>query len=360
MLFRTRTRPTVRRAVLALAAAIVAASGCQSGDGTRPGTPETKPATEPVTVSIAPIPFAERNEERNDVYNASGIVTLEDGRFLVVDNNTNDALLELRLTPEGQQAVPIARVPLVGLPEKAVDDVEDLAMAEEGGRRYVFASPSLSVKPGSKKEAKEAKTRPSDLLRITVGADGALVAEAIPGFREWFVKNVPAIAGAADNDPDFGGLNVEGLAWDPERRALLFGVRTPVLAHAPIVVPVRVKDVGGPWSVDNLEALPAIRLVVENAGGDQGVRGMSRGPEGRGFLVTVANATSDDEAPFSVYSWDGNPDGKVRRLPVSFANKMKPEGLTVGTVGGRPAIVFVDDGGGFQVLWLDSLPSAAG
>jgi hypothetical protein len=42
-----------------------------------------------------------------------------------------------------------------------------------------------------------------------------------------------------------------------------------------------------------------------------------------------------------------------------FAKKMKPEGITRGTIGGRSALVIVDDGGGFQVMWEDKpLPYA--
>ncbi|MGB5035692.1 MAG: hypothetical protein WBQ66_03740, partial [Blastocatellia bacterium] len=95
-----------------------------------------------------------------------------------------------------------------------------------------------------------------------------------------------------------------------------------------------------------------IILKIENVGSDQGVRGMSTGRDGKGFYVVVANATSDDKAGFSVYEWDGNAEGVVKRLPYTFAKKMKPEGLAVGTVGGKPALVFVDDNGGYQVVWL--------
>ena len=49
---------------------------------------------------------------------------------------------------------------------------------------------------------------------------------------------------------------------------------------------------------------------------------------------------------------EGRAAGKLRRLNVSFAEKMKPEGVTSGTVAGKPALLFVDDGGGYQLLWL--------
>jgi hypothetical protein len=330
--------------------------GCGARTGSGPGSSSTPPASGS-TVEVSPTAFGERNEKQGDVYNTSGIVPIADGRFLLVDNNTNDALIELRLGPDGKQAAPLSLLPLVGLTEGSVDDLEDLAMAEVNGRRYVFATPSLSVKAGSKKKGKEQKVRPSSLLRIELRADGTLATEAMPGFRDWLVGSSPELAAAADNEPDYGGLNVEGLGWDAERQALLFGIRTPVVGHAPIVVPVRIKDPSGPWTEANLEVLPTIRLQVEPALGDQGVRGMSPGPGGKGFLITIANATSNDEAPFVLYEWDGNQKGEVRRLPVTFAKKMKAEGLTVGTVGEKPAIVFVDDNGGVAVLWLVDLES---
>ncbi|MBK6316154.1 MAG: hypothetical protein IPF53_18140 [Blastocatellia bacterium] len=341
--------PTLRggSAIAALTITAVMSVGC-TGDGGSKG-PRGEAPTD-AAGAIAPIEFAEKNGK--EVFNASGIVPVGDSRFIFVDNNTNDALLELQLTPNGQAAKPITRLPLQGLPEKSVDDIEDLALAEIGGRRYIFATPSLSIKPGSKKKGKDDKARPSALLRIAIGEDGSLAAEAMPEFREWFVANVPAIAPTAMNDPDYGGLNIEGLGWDPVRQALLFGIRTPALANGALVVPIRLKDPAGPWNSGNLEAQTPIILKIENVGSNQGVRGMSTGRDGKGFYVVVANATSDDKAGFSVYEWDGNAEGVVKRLPYTFAKKMKPEGLAVGTVGGKPALVFVDDNGGYQVVWL--------
>jgi len=55
----------------------------------------------------------------------------------------------------------------------------------------------------------------------------------------------------------------------------------------------------------------------------------------------------------------GEADVAPRRFSVVFAKKMKPEGITRGTIGGRSALVIVDDGGGFQVIWEDKpLPYA--
>src|SRR5262249_38299392 len=95
----------------------------------------------PDTITIDSIPFGELN--RGDVYNASDVIPLADSRFLFCDNNTNDALFELDLTPDGRKKGPLIRRPLQGLAPYAVSDIEDMALVEDGGRRYVFITSSM-------------------------------------------------------------------------------------------------------------------------------------------------------------------------------------------------------------------------
>lgn len=331
--------------------------GCKSG-GNQEDSP--KPRTQATgDTEVTSTAFPEKNGDEE--YNASGVVPLGDSRFLFCDNNVNDALIELNISADGKQQGALVRKPLLGLAPKSTDDMEDLTIAEQDGRRLVFAASSLSVQPGSKKKGREAAARPGGLLRITIQPDGSLATELMSDFRTWLVANAPEIGSSAENDPELGGLNIEGLAWDARRGALLLGIRTPVPGGKPLIQPVRIKDLLGPWTTGNLEMLPPIHLAVENAIGEQGIRSVTRNGFGEGFFVVVGNSTSDSEAPFSLYTWDGGEDGKVSRLPISFHKKMKPEGITTGTVGGRKALVFVDDRGGFSVLWADGAPfSTAG
>src|SRR4029079_6834602 len=97
-------------------------------------------------------------------------------------------------------------------------------------------------KAASKKKGGNATVRPSGLVRIRPTGDRSYVAEAMPDLRDWLNARVHARAPVGKLAPDEGGLNVEGLAWDSERHALLFGIRTPVLGHNPLGVPVRIKE----------------------------------------------------------------------------------------------------------------------
>jgi len=338
-------------ALLAMAALIAlwvgGATGCSKYDTTGAGAMSFA-QTRPGALAIAPIPFGEMNGR--EVYNASDIIPIADSRFLFCDNNTDDALFELDLTPDGRKKGPLIRRPLRGLADGAAHDLEDMALVEEVGRRYVFLTSSMRVR--------RAKS-PGGVLRVKINPDETLVAENMPDFRDWLIRAYPQLAASARIKPDDGGLNVEGLAWDRNRHALLFGLRTPTQDGKPLVLPVKLKDLAGPWTTKNLEALTPIHLSLEPVGDEQGIRCLYNELDRYGFLVIVGKATRDSEAPYSLYEWNGDAGGATRRLNVVFAKKMKPEGITRGSIGGRNALVIVDDGGGFQVVWDDNpLPYA--
>ena len=336
---------------------ILLAGACRSTNNPAPGpvtggNPATLPnGGVPNGRLIAMQPFHERNG--GDEFNASGIVPLAEGRFLFCDNNSGQALYELSVNAQGQQAAPILSRPLQGLGLDAPDDLEAMTYADEGGRRFIFATSSLYLKKAKKN--KPDKLTPSGLLRITPQADGSLRAENMPGFREWLLQQVPELAPAAQLEPDDGGLNIEGLAWDPQRRALLLGVRTPAPGGQPLVIPVQVKELAGTWATSNLTVSTPIRLALPATYGESGIRSLEYIPERKAFLLIAGKSISDSDAPFALYEWDGQTASGVKRLSLAFARKIKPEGLTSGTVGGKPVLLIVDDGGGFQIVPVESL-----
>jgi hypothetical protein len=216
-------------------------------------------STGSAALTIDSIPFGETNGK--DEFNASGIVPLADSRFLICDNNTNDALFELNITPGGQKKGALIRRPLQGLAPGAVDDLEGMTLVEENGRRYVFVTSSLYVKK-AKKDVLDIP--PSGVLRVTVNQDDTLSAENMPGFREWLISAFPQIAASAQAKPDDGGLNIEGFTWDKRRHAFLFGVRTPVPDGKPLIVPVKVKDLAGAWTIWEIHNLKAVTIGLRD------------------------------------------------------------------------------------------------
>jgi hypothetical protein len=302
--------------------------------------------------------FCERARS-GDPYNASDVVALGDSRFCFCDNNSGDALVEFRLASDGTLAGPLTRRPIEGIAAGSVDDLEAMTLVRREARTFIVAVPSLSLKERRRrhrkksKRGKEAPTR-SGLLRISVAVNGQLHGEILTGFREWIVANAPSLGRSPRYLPDDGGLNLEGLSWDAAGRSLLLGLRSPLIDRKPVILRARLKDIDGPWELSNFEMLPETVLAIGHAEGEQGIRALEYDRERRAWLVVVGNSTSASKAPFSLYSWDGNAEGVVRMFAnLRFHKRMKVEGVAHGTIGGRDAIVFVDDAGGYARLWDD-------
>jgi hypothetical protein len=307
---------------------------------------------------LRPIPFGERPGK--EAYNASEVVALADSRFLFCDNNVNDALFELRLAPDGSMDCPLVRRPIRGTEPGTIDDMEGLELVTLAGRTYVFATSSFSLKRRKrhhKKKGKRGKLAAGreSVLRVSTGDDEQLEAESIPEFRSWLVEQAPELTRAAKYLPEDDGLNVEALSWDPNHQALLFGLRTPDVDGKPLVVRVRVKQFDGPWDLSNLEILPPIALPIATGGRlGEGLRAMTYDPANGMILFTVGRRIAGSRRRFELYSWDGEQEGLLRKFThVRFDRRMRVEGVAHGTIAGRGAVVFVDDCGGYQLLWDD-------
>lgn len=340
-----RIRAGMRGAAAILPMFVLLMLGCHNGA-------DSRTASTGVRV-ITPIPFGELNDGVE--YNASGVVPLGDSRFLFCDNHVADALYELDLTSDGRMRSGLVRRPLHGLADDSIDDLEGMTLAEENGRQFVFVASSLCLKKVSEDpEEKPVRVPSNGLLRVEVNPGHGLRAENMPGFRDWLIRNEPDLADAATRKPNDEGLNIEGLAWDRNRHALLFGARSPAPEGKLLVIPVKVNDLAGSWNTDNLEALAPILLSPEPEADTQGIRSLEYIEDLGSFLVVVGNSFEHSKIPFTLYAWDGQPAGTLRRLPVSFARGMKPEGMTAGTVGGKRVLLFVDDAGGYQMSPLDA------
>ena len=311
---------------------------------------KTTEATPPQADVVTSIPFGETN---NGIpFNASGVVEISPGQFLFCDNKIREELLEFRLDDQGKKVGPVVRRPLSGVDPAAIKDLEGLTMVERNGDRFLVATSSFNRLHDSQGK----KMVPLDgyaggLLRIRLGSDNTLVAENIPGFREWLISKYPQLKASAHLVPDEGGLNIEGLEWDSNRGALLFGLRTPLNNGKPVILPVRLK--GDQWRLEDFEPLPAITLQIQSAE-YKGVRSVAYAPAHKVFVISLGKATSIVKAPFALYVWDGGDSGQVRKFErLHFARGMRIEGLAGATVNGKRAILLIDDGGGYQVIAED-------
>ena len=275
--------------------------------------------SKPKHAPLAAAPF--RNESGKGPHNASEVVALADSRFLFCDNNIGDTLFEMRVDRTGRLTGQLIRHTIRGVSPAFYDDFESMAVAQAHGRNYLILATSFSLKIKAKNAARKSRrgrraVERESLLRVTMSAGREHQAEIIPGFRSWLLDNTPDLGRKWRKSwrriPDDGGLNVEGLAWHPSSQEMQFGLRTPVIDGRPIILRVRVKDVGGIWNLSNFEVLPPVMLAIEPSECERGIRTMEYDPASGLVLIVTGNARSGEKVPFQLCAWDGNAKGIVK------------------------------------------------
>ncbi len=85
---------------------------------------------------------------------------------------------------------------------------------------------------------------------------------SISGLKKFLVENVAELCDEGDRNGKEGGINIEGLAWDPRHDRLLLGLRSPIIDGNALLVPLKLRDPRGAFSIDNLavESGKAMRL----------------------------------------------------------------------------------------------------
>jgi hypothetical protein len=283
-------------------------------------------------------PFDERN--RKAPFNASGVEQVGPGRFVFIDNHDPSALFELALDADGTEVERISRRPMAGVAEGQLRDPEGLTRVDDDGELFLIVASSLCIVDGERSEG---------LVRVRYRAHGDLHTEVMPGFRDWLLRHVPSLAAVGRREPDAGGLNVEGLAWDPHTRTLLLGQRGPTEPGSITVILVPVDAGAAPWNTGSLGAPKIVRARIPGSTAKPGIRDISYDEQTGDFLILLGRSTSSGDEPFQLCTWKGGDDA-VELLDVTFHRSMKPEGVVAFSGGDERRLLIVDDRGGYAVV----------
>jgi hypothetical protein len=269
-----------------------------------------------------------------DTFEASGVAHVPgtDG-VLFVDDGRPDEVFWMRLGEGNRQTGAIKAIKLGA----SVIDLEGITT--DGSHFYVVGSQSKS-KGGDL----------AGLVRFKFDAQGQRVesVEAISGLKLFLSENVAELRGMGDRKYKDGGINIEGIAWDARGERLLLGLRSPVVDGQALVVPVRLRDPRGAFSYDNLavEGAKAIRLPL----GGAGIRSIEYDERVKSFRVLSGAAANSEKANFKLLEWDGDASRPVLREAGEFDRKLKPEGVTRVTSGGRDFTFIVFDTSGYAAM----------
>jgi hypothetical protein len=135
-----------------------------------------------------------------------------------------------------------------------------------------------------------------------------------------------------------GGLNIEGIAWDPVNSRLLLGLRSPVRAGQALLLPVTLRDVNGAFTADNLD-LANSQLIQLSLGG-AGIRDIQYDSTLKSFLLISGAPENIKRSDFILWRWDGS---SAPRQLFQLDPLIKPEGITEIKRGDAGFILMVGD-----------------
>jgi hypothetical protein len=266
-------------------------------------------------------------------FEASAVVHVpgSDGVLFVDDGQTRQVFW-MELSPEGTQTSRALPVPLMGV------DVVDLEGLTTDGH-YFYAVGSQSKKTGFDGDG---------LVRFTFdpATRKAGGIESIRGLKRFLSQHVAELDGVENRVGD-AALNIEGLAWDSREGRLLLALRAPIVDGHALVIPLKLRDVNGPFAAGNLtvDGQRAIRIPTSGAG----VRSIEFDPQRDRFVVITGAALNAENADFRLLEWDGR-DGSPLDEVRQYSRKLKPEGITRAEIAGRESTVIVFDTGLYEVF----------
>jgi hypothetical protein len=272
------------------------------------------------------------------VVEASGATqVLETDGVLLVDDSKPNEVLWMQLDPSGQQ---VGQVKFIN---SGADIADPEGIASDGSFFYIVGSQSHA----------EAGQR-NALARFTFDASSQAIqgqVEVMNNLRDFLLQNIPELKDVSEKPGNAGGLNVEGVAWDPVNGRLLLGLRSPVVNGKALVVPIKLREPRGSFTTDNLlPPGPAIQLSLNGLG----IRDIQYDRRTKSFLIIAGAHSTGGNTESWLWEWNGDADqSNAASLPqqiIQLDAAMKPEGAANVKIGGRDYIFIAGDGGRYLKL----------
>jgi hypothetical protein len=264
-------------------------------------------------------------------FQASGVAHVPStDNVLFVDDGRPNEIFWLPLGEDRKQAGAIKTIDIA----TSIIDLEGITT--DGTYFYVVGS-----------QSKSQGANQAGLARFTFDAANrrATGTQAATGLKKFLADNVAELRGMENTQYNDGGINVEGIAWDPQNNRLLLGLRSPVVDGQALVVPLKQRDLKAPLSFDNLEVEghKAIRLPL----GGAGIRSIEYDNSRKAFFLITGAGPNDENIEFKTWEWSGNAASPGMREIDTFDRRLKPEGITRVSNGAGDFIFIVFDTSGY-------------
>ena len=282
---------------------------------------------DPVKLAGSPVPMTAFS---GGTFEASGVAHVPgtDGVLFVDDGRPNE-IFWLQLDKDRRQAGAIKSIDIA----TSIIDLEGITT--DGTYFYVVGSQS---KPKGADQTGLARFKFDATNQRVVGT------QAATGLKKFLADNVAELRGMENTKYKDGGINVEGIAWDPQSSRLLRGLRSPVVDGQALVVPLKLRDPQVSLSFDNLEVEggKAIRLPL----GGAGLRSIEYDNSRKAFYLITGAGPNNEKLDFKTWEWSGKADSGLRELE-TFDRSLKPEGITRFSNGAGDFVFIVFDTSGY-------------
>jgi hypothetical protein len=258
-------------------------------------------------------------------FEASGVVHLPGTDAVVfIDDSREFEVFVMRINDAGQQVGAVRSVRLGA----GIENPEGITF--DGTYFYVVGSQS------------EPKKGPANAIaRFTMDQNSMAVSNlaVIPNFRTLLLSRVAELRGVGELEGDDGGLNIEGIAWDPEGKRLMLGLRSPILNGQALILPVALRDASAAFTAENLQLENArpIPIFLEQSG----IRDIQYDSRLKTFLLISGAPENVRRGIFAVWEWDGRSSQPRQRALLD--SRIKPEGITQAKIGDKDFIFIVCD-----------------
>ena len=250
-------------------------------------------------------------------FEASGVVHVPGtSGILFIDDGKPNEVFWMELDEGGSQRGSIKAVNL-GV---SIEDPEGITT--DGTYFYIVSSQARSKSSGQAGMVR---------FKFNPGSQTIEEAQTVGELKQMLINNVNELRDMGAVKAKDDGINIEAVAWDHAQGRLLLGLRSPVIDGHALVVPLKLSDAGGKFSIPNPKpgGIEAIRLAL----GGQGIRSMEYDDKSKLFHIIAGATESQDKNDFKLWEWNGDASQTGLRDVATLDRKLKPEGITRVSVG---------------------------
>ena len=268
------------------------------------------------------------------IYEPSGVLQLNDGRLLVVEDEASHPFTVLTFNPDGGigslQLAPDKLFSSDG-PHRQFRKLDDLEGVEVDSRGYIYAVTSHSRTGSGGYNGNRGK-----LARFRISGDRIVEPVVETGLKGQLLQQFPELQQG-------GSFNIEALALNAAQDSLLLGFRAPLDRQGRALVAV-VSNHDALFA-DGGRASFAPDLIRLNLNGNA-IRAMSYDSRLRGYLIVAGSSAKGGSKQNRLWFWSGEPDSSPRPVVIQGLKGVgNAEGVTPVRMDGVNRILLVYDDG---------------